>query len=247
EIGMEGGEGIVGDLRLGSRHGGEESGFARVGEADEAGVGDQLQPQPYPFLGALLAGIGVARRLVRRSLEMGVAEAAIAASEQGHALADMGQVGDQGFVVVLEDLGADRNAHDDVRRIGAMPVLAHAVATGLGLEMLLVTVVDEGVQRVDALDHDVAAAASVAAVRPAELEEFLAQEADGAGPAVSGADIDLGLIEEFHVLSLPVAPSTRGAGIGACRARAASAQSLRLSSVSIWRTSSPRARQCRVL
>ena len=68
----------------------------------------------------------------------------------------------------------------------------------LGLEMLLVAVVDERVEPVDAFDQDVAAAAAVAAVRPAELDELLAPERDAARPAVAGADVDLGLVEEFH-------------------------------------------------
>ena len=48
----------------------------------------------------------------------------------------------------------------------------------LRLEMLLVAVVDERVQALDALDEDVAAAAAVAAVRTAELDEFFAPERD---------------------------------------------------------------------
>ena len=55
---MERGEGIVGDLRLGGGDGGEQGRLAGIGQADEAGIGDQLQPQPQPALLALLAGIG---------------------------------------------------------------------------------------------------------------------------------------------------------------------------------------------
>ena len=79
-----------------------------------------------------------------------------------------------------------------------MAVLAHAVAAGLGLEVLLVAVVDQRVEAVDRLDHDVAAAAAVAAARAAELDELLAPERDAAVAAVAGADIDLGFVEEFH-------------------------------------------------
>ena len=102
---------------------------------------------------------------------MRVAEAAIAAREQHHPLADFGEVGDQRLVVVLEDLRADRHAEHDVVAVGAGAVLAHAVDAGLGLEVLLVAVVDQRVEPVDALDTDVAAAAAVAAVGPAELHE----------------------------------------------------------------------------
>ena len=45
ETRMEGGERIIGDLRLGGRNRGEEGRFAGVRQTDEACVGDQLQPQ----------------------------------------------------------------------------------------------------------------------------------------------------------------------------------------------------------
>src|SRR5262249_10901391 len=89
------------------------------------------------------------------------------------------------------------------------PVLAHAVAAGLGLEVLLVAVVDQRVEAVDAFGDDVAAAPAVAAVRPAELDEFLAPERHASGAAVAGADIDLGLIEKLHGPSM-VSAGTHG-------------------------------------
>ena len=67
ELGMQRGEGIVGDLRLGRADRGEEGRLAGVRQADEAGIGDQLQAQPDPALLARLAGIGVARRAVGRA------------------------------------------------------------------------------------------------------------------------------------------------------------------------------------
>ena len=63
-----------------------------------------------------------------------------------------------------------------------------------------------GVEAVDALDPDVAAVAAVAAVRPAELDELLAPERDGAVAAVAGADKDLGLVEKLHESTGPVCP-----------------------------------------
>ena len=117
ELRVERGERIVGDLRLRRADRGEEGGLAGVRQADEAGVGDQLQPQPDPALLARLAGIGVARRAVGRRLEVRVAEAAVAALRQHHALADLGQVGEQRLLVLVEDLRADRHLqHHDRRR-----------------------------------------------------------------------------------------------------------------------------------
>jgi hypothetical protein len=63
ELRMQRGEGIVGDLRFGRADRGEKGRLAGIGQADQAGIGDQLQPQPDR---ALLAGWpGLARRGAR--------------------------------------------------------------------------------------------------------------------------------------------------------------------------------------
>ena len=90
-----------------------------------------------------------------------------------------------------------------------MAVLAHAAAPALGLEVLLIAVVDERVEPVDRLHDHVAAAAAIAAVRPSELDELLAPERHAAVPAVAGADIDLGLVKEFHGTSYAVPDGKR--------------------------------------
>ena len=195
---MQRGEGIVSDLRLGGRDGGEEGRFAGVREADEADVGDQFQAQHDRALDPRLAGVGAARRAVGRGGEMGVAEAAVAACGHDDALARPREVGDHRARSLLEHLRADRHLQHRVGAAAARPVLAHAVYAGLGLEMLLIAKVDQRVEAVRALNHDVAAAPAVAAVGAAELDEFLAPERDAAGAAVARPDIDARLVEKFH-------------------------------------------------
>ena len=131
---------------------------------------------------------------------MRVAEAAVAALGQHDALAELGQVGDQRFFVFVVNLRADRHLEHDVAARGAVAVLALAGHAGLGLEMLLVAVVDQRVEAIDRLDDHVAAMPAVAAARAAELDELLAAERHAAVAAVAGADIDLGFVEEFHGL-----------------------------------------------
>ena len=140
-------------------------------------------------------------RLVE-DLKSRIAETAIAAVRQHNLLADLGEIGEQRFAVLLVDLRAARHFHDHVGAARAVAVLAHAAAAVLGVEVLLVTVVD---QRIEAVDRDrdhVAAFAAIAAIGAAELDEFLAPERHAAVAAVAGADIDLGFIEEFHGVSL---------------------------------------------
>ncbi len=104
----------------------------------------------------------------------------------------------QRLAVLLENLRADRHLEHGVGAIGAVAVLAHAAAAVLGHVMLLVAVIDQGVEAVDRFRNDIAALAAVAAVGAAVFDEFLAPERNAAIAAVAGADIDLGFIEEFH-------------------------------------------------
>src|SRR6516162_320937 len=140
----------------------------------------------------------MARRTVGRTLEMGVAEATLAAARDHRALSHVGEVGEQDLAVLLVDLRAGRHLQHDIGAARAVAVLAHPAAAVLRLEMLLVAVIDERVEPVDRLYDHVAALAAVAAVRAAELDEFLAPERHAAVPAVAGADIHLGFVEEFH-------------------------------------------------
>jgi hypothetical protein len=77
---------------------------------------------------------------------VGVAEAAVAAARDHRALAGRVEVGEQGFLVVGQDLGADRHPEHDVVAAGARAVGAGAVAALARLEVLGVAVVDQGVQ-----------------------------------------------------------------------------------------------------
>src|SRR5262245_2489096 len=198
ELRMQRGERIVGDLRPRRAHGGKEGRLAGIREPDDAGVSDQLQAQPDRALLARLARIGVARRAVGRGLEVRVAEAAVAAFGEHRALAHLGEIGEQRLTVLLVDLGADRNLHHNVGAVRAMAILAHAATAVLGGVVLLIAVVDQRVEALDGERHHVATLAAVAAVGPAELDEFLAPERHAAVPAVTGADVDLGFVEEFH-------------------------------------------------
>ena len=70
---LEGGERIVGDLRRRAREAREQRRLARVRQPDEAGVGEQLQPQLDPARLAGQAALGEPRRLAGRAREALVA------------------------------------------------------------------------------------------------------------------------------------------------------------------------------
>ena len=58
---------------------------------------------------------------------MGVAEAAIAAFGEHKVLAERGEVVDQRFAVLVDDLGADRHFQHDRLAVGAVAIAAHAI------------------------------------------------------------------------------------------------------------------------
>src|SRR5512139_323032 len=129
---------------------------------------------------------------------MCVAETAVAAVRDGHALSYLREVGEQGLAVLLVNLRADRYFQHHVLAIGAGAVLAHTVAAALRLEMLLITVVDQCVEAGHRLYNDVAAITAIAAVGAAEFDELLAPERHAAVSARAGRDVNLGFVEELH-------------------------------------------------
>src|SRR6266567_3055973 len=197
-------ERVIGDFRLRGADRGQKWGFSRIGQADEPGIGDEFQPQENRALLARLAGIGGARRAVGRGFEMRIAEPAVATPGEHRAVADLDEIGQERLAVLVEDLGPGRHFEHEVGARGARALLAHAVLPAAGLEMLAVAIVDQRVEPGYGLRRHVAAAAAVAAIGAAELDEFLAAERHAAVAAVAGPDLDFRLVEKFHgVFSLP--------------------------------------------
>src|SRR5262245_2523868 len=152
---------------------------------------------------------------------MGVAKATVATARQAGAVTDLDEIGDQRGLILRVDLRSRRQRNQLVRASRAGAVLAHAGAAVLGLKVLLVAVIDQGVETGHALSPDIPALAAVAAVGAAELDEFLAPEGDGAGTAVAGADVDLGLVQKFHKLRRGRPLSQRRSGPARCASAAA--------------------------
>ena len=97
------------------------------------------------------------------------------------------EIGDQGFAILFIDLGADRDLHHGVGAIGAGHDLAFAAFAALGLHMLLIAVVDQGVEILHRFGPDVAALAAIAAIGTAIFDELLAPEGNAAIAARAGA------------------------------------------------------------
>jgi hypothetical protein len=198
QVGVQGGEGIVGHLGLGGGYRTDEGGLAGVGHAQEAHVRQHLQLHAQAPLLAGLAGGGLARRPVGAGLEMQVAQATLAALGDQGLLAIGGQIGQflAGFFV--PDHGAHRHPQDQVVGALAVAVAAASLLPVPGLERAGVAVLHQGVDVAVGQRPDAAALAAVAAVRAAHGDEFLPAEGHGAVATAAGGDVDQDFIDEFH-------------------------------------------------
>jgi hypothetical protein len=97
---------------------------------------------------------------------------------------------------LLVDHRADGHLQLDVAAAASGPPGPFAIGAAAGLEDFLETVVEEGVV-IGGRDHvDRAAMAAVAAIGAATRDEFLAAEAQGAGPAVTRGDVDVYFVDK---------------------------------------------------
>ena len=125
-------ERVVGDLRRRARQPREQRGLAGVRQADEADVGEQLELQLDPALLARQAALGEARRLARRRSRSCLLprppepplgdDDALAGRRRGRAACRPSR-----------RPRARRDAHDEVLAVGAVALVALAVAPASAL------------------------------------------------------------------------------------------------------------------
>jgi hypothetical protein len=96
-------------------------------------------------------------------------------------------------------LRADGYFDDEIFAACAGPVTTSAAFAARGFEMLGIAEVDQRVEAFNRQEDNIAAFTAIAAVGAAILNIFFTPETDSARPALTGADIDFGLIEKMHV------------------------------------------------
>ncbi len=111
-------ERVGGDLRRRAREARQQRGLAGVGQADEADVGEQTQPQREPPLLARQAALGKARRLARGGGEALVAMASAAAARERRTLSVVQQLPATALQVALL---ADASVPGGTRTTSAWP------------------------------------------------------------------------------------------------------------------------------
>ena len=133
EVGLKGGEGVVGDFGPGGGEARDEGGLADVGVANQTGVSEQTEFEAIAAFFARAAKFVLAWSLVGAGGEVLVAAAAASPTSNDNGLAGMGEVVDEfaGGVVVKES--ADGNLQRGGLAGLAGAVGAEAVARRAGL------------------------------------------------------------------------------------------------------------------
>jgi len=185
EMGFERSKWIVGDFRPCGGDARNESGFAGVRKTGQSDIGEQskLEAQTAFFSG--LAIFVLARRLMPRLGEMGIAAASSATTRSFKPLAGSGKVEKLLASVIVENNRANRNFQDGFGTGTAMTIRAFAVTASLGAEFAIVTVAQEGIIVLGGFEDDVAAIAAIAAGGSAARDVFFTTKGNAAVAAVA--------------------------------------------------------------
>ena len=136
--GLHRGERIVGNLRAGVAQCADQRRLARIGEAHQTDVGQQLEFQDDGHLLHRLAGLCIAWCLVGSRAELEVAQSAAPALQEQHLLTVVGHVADILARLGIIDHGAAGHVDIHVLAVGAVAFVLAAVAAVLCKDMALV-------------------------------------------------------------------------------------------------------------
>ena len=195
QIGIEGGEVVVGDLGMGLADHAQKGALAHVGKAHQTHVRQQLQLQHHVVALAGKTRLGEAGYLPGGGGEVLVAPAAPAALAKNEGLA-VGHILDDLAGLGIPDERASGDPDGETLAVLAALAAALAVYTGGCHIFALVAEVHKGGHIVIHLHNDAAAVAAVAAVRAAGGHVFLPVEGHGSVTAVAGPDGNAGFIDE---------------------------------------------------
>ena len=174
-------ERIVGNLRTGCAHAGDERALADRWHANKGSVCHELHLELDPVILRRLALLGKGRRAPDGCHEVDVATASDAARGYDDALAGMREVCNLverllRLMVELAHDGAERHLEDQVLAVLAVLSRSLAMRAALCLEVMLVAVVDERRELGVRLEDDISSASAISAVRPAFRHIGLAPE-----------------------------------------------------------------------
>jgi hypothetical protein len=201
-------ERIVGNFGTGRGNDREQRRLSGVRQSDDSAIREQLELEPKVETLAAFAELREARRLSRRSREMLIAEATLAAPCDDQTLAGNREVGDPpdarcpGLAFILIDDRSDGDADDQIGAGLAGLVGCSAGSAGFGREVLLEAEIDQRRKAGVSLEGDVAALAAVPAGGAALGDVLLSPPRDNSVPALSGGDGYRDFINKLRLASL---------------------------------------------
>ena len=201
QVGVQSGEGVIGDFGAGVGNSRNESGFARIGHAEQTHVSQHLQFELELFLFTEPARCFLAWGTVDGAFETHVAKATVTALGDHDGFARHQQFIQHFACFGIGDDGAHRHFQGDIVTGSTKHVRAHAVLATLGIMAARIAVIDQGVQVDVGKGKHMPATTTVATVGAAEFFVLFMAERDAAVPAVTCGDVNIGFVNELHEIS----------------------------------------------
>src|SRR5215469_6692475 len=137
-----------------------------------------------------------ARGLIRRGSEMYITQAPTPAASYHYTLTMLQQVCNNLFRAGIAHNGTTWNCEHDIFPFSSMHLLTGACTPCSGLEMLVVAIINQGIQAGSRLHIHTAAPAAVSAIWSTQRRKFFAAEVNGAIAAVTSFYIDFCMVVE---------------------------------------------------
>lgn len=184
--GVEGGEGVGGNSGAGVGKVSGEAGFAGIGKADEADVGDGFKDEFKVSIFSGFAGCALAGNAVDGGFEVDVAEAAPAAIQEGEGFFVVQDFFDRFAGFDVDDDGAEGDFQGEACPIFSVFVTPHSSFTVFGFPLWFEVVVAEVSGVAVSEEDDVASFAAIASIGSAFGDIFFPAEADDSVASVTG-------------------------------------------------------------
>ena len=214
KVRMQSGKWVV--RHLGTRIGdsADQRGLARIGQAEQADIRQHLQLQMQLALVAFRTMGALTRGAVGRAFETGVAQAMKAAARHQYALSGLHHITDQLLGIRIVNHGANRHGNLQILPFGAGHIAPSAILAALRVKAALEAEIRQRVQ-IRMPDHVHAAAiTAITTIRPTHGDEFFAAKTGHAIAAVTGLDVNMRFVNEFHFSPRPKQTKPRQSGAG---------------------------------
>jgi len=194
----EGGKWVVSDLGAGGGDLRYKGGFAGVGEADEADLGEKLQLEAdIPLLsGSSL--LGKTRSLATRSGEVHVPLPAVSTTGHHIAVPVARKIMEDLATIPVSHLSPYRDEQGQVGTAFSRLLLAAAVGASGRSEVSLEVKIEEGLLGVRGLEDHITALAAVTAVGTAPRHELFTPETHAPITTVAAPDVNIDLVDKAH-------------------------------------------------